>query len=210
MLTFIIIVLAASIAAIYARHNHFASAFDVLKPLTTIVIIAFALLNFSGSNYDYFITIGLVFCLLGDIALLREKYFVHGLASFLIAHVLFTLGIIELEGFQNNIPLAIILLLVGVFYYRFLSKNLKELAIPVLVYFCVIILMMYQAIALPLNASNPPPLFPLLALASVLFAFSDSIIAYTKFVKPLKYGEVIILSTYWTSVSLFSLSLFLN
>ena len=44
--------------------------------------------------------------------------------------------------------------------------------------------------------------FLTVAIAAVLFAFSDSIIAWDKFVNPFEWSGVIILATYWMAIYL--------
>lgn len=199
----------SAIMAIYARHNNRLSLYDYLKPITTILIIVLAIIGFDDSKYSYCILVilGLVFSLGGDILLLREKYFVFGLASFLVAHILFTIGIVSLKGMNVNVMPSLILITIGVVYYSYLKNHLDKYAIPVLLYCIAIVIMMHQAISLHLNFGHIHSFYFAIALASVLFAFSDGIIAYNKFIKELALGEVLILSTYWTSVTLFALSL---
>jgi len=45
----------------------------------------------------------LLFSLIGDVFLINEKYFLQGLASFLIAHICFTIGFTSLHGFSFNL-----------------------------------------------------------------------------------------------------------
>ena len=67
--------------------------FIALKPLCTISILAYPLLfrNTAINNYSKHVAMGLFFCLVGDTFLLFESYFVWGLASFLVAHLIFLL-----------------------------------------------------------------------------------------------------------------------
>jgi pyruvate oxidase len=48
-------------------------------------------------------------------------------------------------------------------------------------------------------------IFYSLAIASILFSFSDSILAYNKFKKPFKSAETLILSTYWIAIFTFTI-----
>jgi len=73
----------------------------------------------------------------------------------------------------------------------------------------VIVIMNWQAIGLVLI--NNTTVFLGIAIASLLFSFSDSIIAYNKFVKTLKIAEILVLSTYWVSIYVFTISgLYIN
>jgi uncharacterized membrane protein YhhN len=65
-------------------------------------------------------------------------------------------------------------------------------------------LMVWQAIGLHLN--DPKGNFLMVAVAAVLFAFSDSIIAYDKFITALNWAGILILSTYWLAIYLLARS----
>ena len=71
--------------------NFDTTAFYLLKPLTTIAILAYLIIfnNPSIKKYAKRVGLGLFFCLVGDVFLLFEAYFVFGLASFLIGHMFF-------------------------------------------------------------------------------------------------------------------------
>ncbi len=77
----------AAIGADFLRNE----AFFILKPLCTIAILVFAIAyrNLSLKNYTLQIAAGLFFCLLGDCFLLIDSYFIFGLLSFLMAHLIF-------------------------------------------------------------------------------------------------------------------------
>jgi uncharacterized membrane protein YhhN len=77
----------AAIGADFLRNE----AFFILKPLCTIAILVFAIAyrNLSLKNYTLQIVAGLFFCLLGDCYLLIDAYFIYGLLSFLMAHLIF-------------------------------------------------------------------------------------------------------------------------
>src|SRR5512140_1211935 len=62
----------------------------IFKPLTTVLILAVALLpgTFRSSGEARAIVLGLLFSLAGDIWLMQpERYFAQGLAAFLAAHL---------------------------------------------------------------------------------------------------------------------------
>jgi len=82
---------------------------------------------------------------------------------------------------------------------------LKSYAIPVALYFLAIIVMDWQAIGL--SVSGNAPIYYLLGLSSILFSFSDAVIAYNKFVREFKVAEFLILSTYWAAIFIISASI---
>lgn len=207
MIVFGFLVAVSAGFAIVFRQKRNESAYAFFKPLTTILIILQAVIFANGNNseYSFALIVGLVFSLIGDIFLLKDKWFTYGLLAFLVAHILFTYAFSSLFGFQMNFLLLGILLVIGGVYFRFLLPRLKSFAIPVLVYFVAIIIMDWQAIGL--SFSQNKLVFYLLGLSSVLFSFSDAVIAYKKFISDFKFSEFWILSTYWMAIFMMSASI---
>jgi uncharacterized membrane protein YhhN len=200
-----LVVVSAGIA-IYFRQKNQVTGYAIMKPITTILIILLAIiLNLDRQlDYGWVILIGLILSLIGDVLLLKEKLFVAGLGAFLLAHIVFIYAFSSLFGFQTNWMVLAALLVVGGVYFRFLFPHLKSFLIPVALYFVAIILMDWQAINLSLVSSKP--IFYLLGLSSILFSFSDGVIAYNKFVKQFKSAELLILSTYWAAIFMIGVS----
>ena len=202
---FALLILFAAGVAIYSDFigNH--QLYSILKPLTTILIILFT--TFFGrknSRFYKLVLLALCFCLLGDTLLLYESYFIWGLVAFLIAHVLFTLSFISINGFKTYLIPLIGLLTFGVFYYWSLYESLEGLKIPVLVYVTAIIMMSWQGMGLRIWKKSE--MFALLFCAVLLFLISDSILAWAKFKQAFKGSGVLILTTYWASIFLIALA----
>jgi len=142
----------------------------------------------------------LFFCLMGDILLLFPAYFVFGLAAFLIAHLLFASGFVNLKGFDPNWTSFLMLYVIGALLFFWLKPGLGEFMIPVAVYVVVICFMAWQGIGLFLKEKRM--VFLWIAIAVLLFMFSDTMIAIAKFKADFDYSSIIILSTYWLSVTL--------
>ena len=84
--------------------------FYVFKPLTTTLILLAALLTpaFGSSPCAIFIAAGLGFSLAGDIFLmLSDKYFIWGLASFLVAHLCYIPAFISRSGFRESLWISL-------------------------------------------------------------------------------------------------------
>ena len=171
-----------------------------LKPITTILILAFPIIFWNKKNvkYNLYIISALVFCLIGDVFLLREDQFIYGLGSFLIAHLIFSFGFITLNGLTKRILPFFILLFIGGAYLLFLKPGLGELFIPVIIYLTVILFMVWQAIGVSLDGQKDD--LKLLGVAACLFAFSDALIAFNKFIQPMEYAGIFVLSTYWLAI----------
>jgi len=196
-----VLVALSAIAAMTSQRLGQEFVFSILKPLTTILVISVVwFYSCKNSKNTILVFLGLIACLAGDILLLDEARFAYGLASFLLAHLVFSFVLFNLsKGELRYFPL-VILLFVGAGFYYFLYPELGELAIPVAVYLCCISTMCWLGINLYLL--RPSPASNLLCIAGLLFVFSDAIIAVNKFLLPFSLSQVVILTTYWLSISL--------
>ncbi|MEZ4809714.1 MAG: lysoplasmalogenase [Allomuricauda sp.] len=174
----------------------------VFKPLTTILIMSLLFFVPGGgpSRFRNIVLTALAFCLLGDILLLWEGYFVLGLASFLLAHLLFATGFIQLGGFRFHWISFLALLTIGGGLFLWLRPDLGNFLMPVTAYIIVIVFMAMQGVNLFLK--NKKRAYAMIALAVLLFMFSDTMIAIDKFKSPFHWSGPIILGTYWLSIAL--------
>lgn len=195
-------ILISALAAIYSQYIKNLELYNYLKPLTTILIIAVVIVFGKRKPKKYFITVltALLFCLLGDTLLLNKNYFIYGLASFLVAHILFAYSFISLNGINLNIRPLVVLLTTGIAYYSFIYKGLGELVIVVGVYILFILFMCWQGINLYIKHKGG--VFLTIAIAVSLFLISDAILAYNKFVQAFNYSGVLILLTYWLAIGI--------
>jgi uncharacterized membrane protein YhhN len=119
---------------------------------------------------------------LGDLFLALEaqgKFFVLGLGSFLLAHVVYVIGFIPYLGAPSMEALVAMAACGGAattLVIRLWPK-LGSMRMPVLAYFAVIMVMVVCALSVP-QASVA------LGLGAVTFALSDSLIAVRKFMRP--------------------------
>jgi uncharacterized membrane protein YhhN len=166
----------------------------IFKPLTMILIIALAVFSTSNSiaNYKILIIAGLLFSLVGDVLLIEKSRFVYGLISFLIAH-LFYIG----AFFPNaqNVKLLSVLPFV-VYVLIFLSvlwSGLGKLKIPVIFYasmgFCAVNRYLFNQTESAFYAMS----------GAIFFMASDSILAFDKFKRPLKFADFWVLSSYFAA-----------
>lgn len=194
--------LVSAIAAIIFDFLNNTLLYSIFKPLTTILILSllFFVQNTELSKFKNIVIAALIFCLIGDIFLLKEEYFVLGLGSFLIGHVLFATGFIKLEGFRFNGISLLILVAIGAALFFWLQPDLDSFELPVGIYVVVIVFMAWQGTGLFLKEQQKA--YALIGIAVLLFMFSDTIIAINKFKFPIKLAGLVILSTYWLSISL--------
>ena len=182
------------------------SAYYITKPLTTAIIVLFPLYfyGFTLKPYVEKIIIGLCFCLIGDVFLLFDSFFIYGLGSFLIGHIFFLYAFVKEKGWHWPLLPGIFLFVLGFSILSICFKNLGKYFFPVLLYILLILLMSWQAIALQINDYKKN--FNFVGWASVFFLISDSIIALNRFYIEFKYSKILILTFYWFSISLLSYS----
>lgn len=179
----------------------------LFKPLTTSALIALACFapGSPPAPYRELIVLGLVFSLAGDVFLmLPSDRFLPGLASFLVAHLLYIAAFCQLDGFQLSIPALAPFALATALLLRILWPQLGELRVPVLLYVAVIATMGWQAAAQYASAGESWALFAL--LGAVLFTISDAALALDRFRASFAAAPATILSTYYLAQWLIALS----
>jgi uncharacterized membrane protein YhhN len=191
---------------IRAKYADARKQFYTFKPLTTALVIIVAVLSGYGqrSGYWYLIVAGLLLCLAGDVFLmLPDDWFVHGLLSFLGAHIVFAVAFLSVT--RAVTPwLVVSVLVVASALYAALYRGLAKMKIPVLVYVIAISVMAWRAWE---GWLDRPAAGSLMAAGStILFMISDSTLAFDRFRGHFRSAQAVILSTYFASIVLLSLS----
>jgi len=203
---FIIIILLLILLSVFTKQTGREKLFYIAKPLTMLFIIALPLLEVREeySTYAFLIMTGLIFSLLGDLFLLNpDRYFNNGLYSFLLAHILYILAFNQnVDSYCGAIALPILIYMVIVL--RYLSPRLGGMKYPVIIYMVVISTMVYSAWNNSMNFSSG---INILLIGAILFAISDTVLAFNKFYKKFKLAEPIILSTYFIAQLFFAMSI---
>ncbi len=177
---------------IIAGELNFLPGVYFLKP--AIVLSLLFLVITKGFVKNKWFIIALFFSLAGDILLMLNLpiLFLFGLGSFLITHLLY-IGIFQQYATFKPLIFGVFLVAVSGYFLVFLNNRLPEtLLVPVIIYMLVITLM--GIIASSVNLENRHR--HILGIGAVLFIISDSIIAYNKFVEPLPYPTLLIMSNY--------------
>ena len=193
--------------AIYWEHRKPFIYHYLLKPLTTICILAMAF-NYAApdfSAYSVLIMAGLIFSLGGDIALmLPHDRFVMGLGSFLIAQIIYTFAFISRVA-EFSILLLLPLIAYGIWMFFNLKPNLGKMTIPVLIYIVCILLMAWSAANYWNGFKSAPAMFA--AVGALTFVFSDSVLAWNRFKTAWSFGRPLVLGSYFLAQYLIASSL---
>lgn len=198
--------LATATAALGLREWHW-----LFKPLTLAIALVYvaayanqALVSSSehGKKQKAWLLGALFFSLLGDISLMLDGLFIPGLVCFLLAH----LGYVAC--FRCDAPwlahrgalIGIGLLACVVYTLLCLGGLPAALRLPVLAYVAVIAVMAAQAWG-RFSVQRSQPAW-LVALGSSFFMASDTLLAFDRFVQPLPWAIVGVLSTYFVAQAL--------
>lgn len=187
----------------------------IFKPLVIIFTIIYVS-NYRRimleSNVDlitiYILVTSLIFSGIGDVLLMFPgNFFIPGLAAFLAAHLLYialfkiSLRHLQTSGsrwFANRTALAATLLAAALMYtlvYAGLPDPVLKIAVGL--YAVVIALMAAQAIGRAHQLQTPRARW--VALGACFFMLSDSLLAINRFVSPIGYSALWILSTYYAA-----------
>jgi uncharacterized membrane protein YhhN len=191
------VVVVSAVAEIAAEATRRRRAIYMLKPLTTalIVILAAVLPNQVSSVYRTAIIVGLLFSLAGDVFLmLPSDRFVAGLASFLLAHVCYIAAFVSVTT-ARSVVAGMLLLAWGGFLLGRLWSRLGALRLPVTLYAAVLLAMAWTATGTSAAAG------------AILFVASDSALALERYDRKHRWGQTVVLSTYFIAQTLIALSI---
>ncbi len=170
----------------------------IFKPLT--MVLALLLVARSGAaRSSALLLLALAASLAGDVFLMLPGYFIAGLVSFLCAHLAYIALFKRGQGwFPNRRALLLTLgfgtAMYGVLWTGGLPAGLRG---PVAAYVLVIALMAAQAIGRATVRRDAGA--TLVALGAGCFMLSDTLLALNKFVTPLPWAPLWVLSTYYVA-----------
>lgn len=170
----------------------------LLKPLTTGLILALALLSPEPVSLFYWgaVGTGLLFSLAGDVFLmLPDDRLLAGLVAFSFTHIAYLLAFAgEVRGVMP-LPLAAPFLFAALVIYLLLVPSLGRRRIPVLIYTLIISVMAWAAWGHWLLFRDVKALSA--AIGATLFMASDTVLAWHRFRRPLPWGQLVTLSSYY-------------
>ena len=164
------------------------------KPAVTALLVAAACtIDLRQAGVRPWFVAALVLSLIGDVLLMLEpQKFVGGLGSFLLAHIVYVVGFIAIGVHGPALEItAVAVVAVTAPVARMIMNGVRdrapELRAPVALYMTVIATMVICAGGSELALG---------VIGAATFAFSDSLIAYTRFVQPRREAGVAIMITY--------------
>lgn len=170
---------------------------QIFKPFILLSLLVLYLVSVSTRNKLYIMALVFSFC--GDILLMfeGELYFMIGLVSFLIAHILFIK--IVIKRIQNTLLSKVIFSIIPfLIVFSLLIFNLKdslhEMLWPVIIYGLTITTFGTASLIDYLNTKSTKSL--LMLVGALIFMVSDSVLAIDKFNNSSHIYEVIVMITY--------------
>ncbi len=171
------------------RHDDWVEAWS--KPLVTIAMIAAAVtIDASPSSARVWFTLGLVACLIGDVALLPVvDRFMVGLGAFWIGHAIFCIGALTIGVHRTwtVAPVVVLSLGVGVFVGPRIVRGSGSLAPAVGLYLAVIVVMAVLVGGTGRIAGM---------VGAMAFVVSDGVLGWNRFVREERWANVTIMVTY--------------
>ncbi len=175
-----------------------------LKPVPVLALALLASVRCTVISRAF--VVGLLFDAVGDVLLelANPALFIPGILAFLLGHIAFVVAFFK-ERSAPALLRAVPFVLFGVLVLAIALPGAGGLAIPLVIYGLAVVAMAWRASA-RLEPASPVRLWWGL-VGAVFFAFSDSIIAVTKFVHPFEDSVPIVLVTYWLAQVLLTYSL---
>lgn len=198
----------ASIGTIVGEQRDMYTLVYVCKPLMMVVLSSWFYFNSRrvGDRFTLLVQVGLFFSLVGDVALMMqhtdEFYFLIGLGAFLLAQLCYTLAfaqnIADVPGGQGLLvssALAAVVIAYGAAFGSMLLEDMDaNLLLPVGVY-AVAITLMGVAAGLRFGRTFLTS-FIVVFLGAAFFITSDSILATSRFLRPVEHASWSVILTY--------------
>ena len=189
-----------SLAAVAAVLDWLAVAADkrameyALKPIVMVVLILATFSLEPSSNLARgLLAVGLALSLIGDVCLmLPSDAFLAGLAAFFTAHVLYIAALLDLGVDMSGIAMGILVMaVVAIVVARPIVRGARAAAPaltgPVAAYIAVLSVMVVVAMGTGRAMA---------IIGGVLFAASDSVLGWTRFVADFPRSRVVVMVTY--------------
>jgi uncharacterized membrane protein YhhN len=177
----------------------------ITKPLVILLLLTWLILYTGLKGETILFGLALIFSVVGDIWLMMSgSFFLLGLVSFFLAHFAY------IAAFTPTIPTSpwfIVILLVvlagasSIFFTQILAgirrtRGARRLRILSGLYCLILALMFVSALSTLFRPDWSAQQAGMAALGGLLFFASDTLLSYDRFVKPIRYGRLLVRITY--------------
>ena len=192
----LILALMGAATYVYGLTVHATLLCLLVKPMPVLALLGW-LHDAPPSEYRRWISLGLIFSLVGDVLLAWPgDLFVFGLGAFLLAHLAYLKAYLSDCRRPALLSLALALGLGATLLGILISSGLGPLLVPVIVYGLAISAMLWRALA-RLGTEVPERSAWLAAAGALAFVFSDSVIGINRFVAPFHAAPYLVIISYW-------------
>ncbi|WP_454865092.1 lysoplasmalogenase [Pseudomonas rhizophila] len=192
----LILALMGAATYVYGLTVHATLLCLLVKPMPVLALLGW-LHDAPPSEYRRWISLGLIFSLVGDVLLAWPgDLFVFGLGAFLLAHLAYLKAYLSDCRRPALLSLALALGLGATLLGILISSGLGPLLVQVIVYGLAISAMLWRALA-RLGTEVPERSAWLAAAGALAFVFSDSVIGINRFVAPFHAAPYLIIISYW-------------
>jgi uncharacterized membrane protein YhhN len=198
IIIFTIIVL---LELIFGSLESYASWHYFTKPAIVISLLFFFITNAKHLKFSVKLTtiLALLFSLCGDVLLMfvsnSENFFIAGLVSFLLAHIMYVLVFLrDRNREKSSTPFIAFLLVYATGLFWLIKDGLGDLLLPVLVYMTIILAMATTAFIRKGMVLHHGYIF--VFIGAIFFMISDSLLAINKFHDALPFSNISIMATY--------------
>ena len=204
----LVLTIISGVSYLVARYYGNIKLIYIFKPLTTFLILLTVFLHEPGSEsyYKNLIVAGISFALAGDIMLmLPNDRFKAGLSAFATAVILFTIASAEYPGPYFGWGYLIPAFIYAMVFLAVFLKRTRKMRVPVIVYVIVLTLFLWQVSGRAWYLADNDSIMTF--FGAVLFIISDTMLAYSRYIKRLKLAPVLYMSFYWIALLLFAYSI---
>ena len=176
------------------------------KPAVMVCLFLWLYSSTGLQGNTFWFGVGILFSLAGDVLLMIafDRLFLFGLAAFLFGHLSYITGFKDELGTVSAWSL-LLLVFIAVSVIRMMrrivgamrAKGESNLVYPVIIYGSVISMMLYAAMSTIYDPAWKTSAALFVSLGAFLFCASDVILAWDKFVSPVKNGRVFNIVTYY-------------
>lgn len=206
MFLWLILALFAALIEVIAVQRNSRKLEFFAKPAVMLLLLIWLYRSTGLQGNTLWFGLGLAFSLLGDVVLINssDRMFVPGLIAFLFTHIFYIIGFKE-ELLQLTPWSFVLIFLIAINGFRLLrsiigamrARGQNTLVNPVIIYGMVISLMLFGALSTIFDPAWITSAAFFVSVGAFLFYLSDLILAWNKFVSPVKNGRVLNIITYY-------------
>lgn len=166
----------------------------ITKPAIILAMLGWF---FSIAGFSYpalWFGIGLTFALAGDTLLMfKGKSFLFGMTAFMVTHIAYSIGFNQTlpQLSPANIATALFVFSLWILIFTTLRKGAlpnpayRKIEIPLIAYNLLILMMVISALITNFRVNWLPISAGLVSCGALLFLFSDALLAFDRFIRPL-------------------------